>query len=78
MVGRGECNIWRRRHEGEEEEEGQEDQSRIDQRGDVVINGVEGVEEGVAPIDPSSIKKGGGRERGCRRREHDRTDQILR
>ena len=32
-----------------------EDGSRIDLRGNVVINGVEGVEEGVAPIDPSSI-----------------------
>ena len=34
---------------------------RIDLRGDVVINGVKGVEEGVAPIDPSStsISKGG-------------------
>ena len=37
---------------------------RIDMRCDVVIKRVEGVEEGVAPIDPSStsISKGGGLE----------------
>ena len=35
----------------------------IDPKGDVFINGVEVVEEGVAPIDPSStlILEGGGR-----------------
>ena len=40
----------------------QEDGSRIDPRGDVVINGVAVVEEVVAPIDPysTSISKGGG------------------
>ena len=39
-----------------------EDGLRIDPRGDFAINGVEGVEEGVAPIDMSlaSISKGGG------------------
>ena len=42
------------RCKGEEEEGRHEYGSRIDPRGDVVINGVEGVEEGVAPIDPSS------------------------
>ena len=38
--------------------------TRIDLRGDVVLNGVERVEEGVAPIDLSSISisKGGGLE----------------
>ena len=42
----------------------EDDGSRIGPRGDIVINGVGGVEEGVAPIDPSStsISKGGGRE----------------
>ena len=39
---------------GEEDEGRHEDGSRIDPRGDVVINGVDGVKEGVAPIDPSS------------------------
>ena len=47
------------RCKGEEEEGRHEDGSRIDPRGDVVINGVEGVEEEVAPIDPTSISKGG-------------------
>ena len=34
----------------------------IDMRGDVFINRVEGVKEGVSPIDPysTSIKRGGG------------------
>ena len=31
-----------------------EDGSRIDPRGDVVINGAKGVEKGLAPIDPYS------------------------
>ena len=51
--------VHRIRCKGEEDEGRHEDGSRIDPRGDVVINGVEGVEEGVAPIDPSSISKGG-------------------
>ena len=52
----------RLRCKGEEDEGRHEDGLRIDPRGEVVINGVEGVEEGVAPIDPSppSISKGGG------------------
>ena len=50
--------VRRLRCKGEEDKERQEDASRIDLRGDVVINRVEGVEEGVAPIDPSSISKG--------------------
>ena len=46
---------------GEEEEGRHKDGSRIDPIGDIVINGVEGVEEGVAKIDPSltSISNGG-------------------
>ena len=53
--------VIRLRCKGEEDKGSHEDGSRIDLRGDVVINGVEGVEEGVAPIDPSStsISKGG-------------------
>ena len=46
-----------------EQDEGRHEYgSRTDPRGDVVINEVKGVEEGVAPIDPSptSISKGGG------------------
>ena len=49
---------WERRArrigcEGEEDEGRHEDGSRTDPRGDVVVNGVEGAEEGgVAPIDP--------------------------
>ena len=38
---------------GGEDKGRHKDGSRIDLRGDVVVNGVEGVEEGVAPIDPS-------------------------
>ena len=54
--------MCRLRCKGEEDKGRHKDGSRIDMRGDVVINGVEGVEEGVAPIDPSStsISKGGG------------------
>ena len=50
------------RCKGEEDEGRPEDRSRIDPRGDVFINGVEGVEEGVAPMDlySTSISKGGG------------------
>ena len=50
------------RCKGEEDEGRHEDRSRIYPRGDVVINGVKGVEEGVSPIDPSStsISKVGG------------------
>ena len=50
------------RCKGEEEEGRHEYGSRIDPRSDVVINGVEGVDEGVEPIDLSltSILKGGG------------------
>ena len=45
---------------GEEDKGGHKDGYRIDPRGDIVINGVKVVEEGVAPIDPSltSISKG--------------------
>ena len=52
----------RLRCKGEKEEGHHEDGYRIYLRGDVVINGVEGFEEGVAPIDPysTSISKGGG------------------
>ena len=52
----------RLRYKGEEDEGNHKDCSRIDTRGDVVINRFEGVEEGVAPIDPSStsISKRGG------------------
>ena len=54
--------VRRFRCKGEENRGRHEDGSRIDLRGEVFINGVEGVEEGVAPIDPSltSISKGGG------------------
>ena len=50
------------RCKGEEEKGRHTDGSRIDTRGYVLTNGVEGVEEGIAPIDPSltSILKGGG------------------
>ena len=50
------------RCKGEDEKGRHEDGSSIDLRGDVVINRVEGVEDKVAPIDPSltSISKGGG------------------
>ena len=40
--------VRRLRCKGEEDEGRHEDGSRIDPRGDVVTNGVEGVEEGVA------------------------------
>ena len=46
--------VRRLRCKGEEDEGRHEDGLRIDPRGDVVINRVEGVEEVVAPIDPSS------------------------
>ena len=42
------------RRKGEEDEGRYEDGPRIDPGGDVVINRVKGVEEGVAPIDPYS------------------------
>ena len=45
--------VRRLRCKGKEDKGRQKDGSRIDLRGDVVINGVKGVEEGVAPIDPS-------------------------
>ena len=53
--------MQRLRFKGEEGEGRHEDGSRIDHRSDFVINAVEGVEEGVAPIDPysTSISKGG-------------------
>ena len=43
--------VRRLRYKGEEDKGSHKDGLRIDLRGDVVINGVEGVEEGVAPID---------------------------
>ena len=49
-----EKEVCRLRCKGKEDERRNEDGLRIDMRGDVVINGVEGVEEGVAPIDPYS------------------------
>ena len=54
--------MCRLRCKGEEDKSRHEDGSRIDLKGDIVINGVEGVEEGLVPIDPSStsISKGGG------------------
>ena len=54
--------VRRLRCKGKEDERRNEDGLRIDLRGDFVINGVEGVEEGVAPIDPysTSILKEGG------------------
>ena len=54
--------VCRLRCKGEEDKGRHQDGSRIDMRGDVVINRVERVEEGAAPIDPSltSISKGGG------------------
>ena len=54
----------RLRCKSEEDEGRHEDGSRIDPRGDVIINRVEGFEDGVEQIDPSStlISKGGGRE----------------
>ena len=44
----------RLRCKGEEDEGRHEDGPRIDPRGDVVVNMLEGVKEGVAPIDPFS------------------------
>ena len=54
--------VCRLRCKGEEDEGRHEDGSMIDPKGDVFINGVEVVEKGVAPIDPSStlILEGGG------------------
>ena len=46
--------VCRLRCKGEEDNGRHKDGLRIDLRGDVVINGVEGFEEGVAPIEPSS------------------------
>ena len=56
--------VRRLRCKSEEDEGRHEDGSRIDPRGDVIINRVEGFEDGVEQIDPSStlISKGGGRE----------------
>ena len=53
--------VHRLRCNGEEYGGCHEDKLRIDQRGDVVINGIERFEEEVAPIDTSStsISKGG-------------------
>ena len=53
--------VRRLRCKGEEDKGRHEDGSRIDLRGDVVINWVEGFEEGVAPIYPASpsIDRGG-------------------
>ena len=54
--------MYRLRCKGKEEEGRHEDGSSIDPRGDVVVNGVNGVEEVVVPIYPSltSISKWGG------------------
>ena len=54
--------VRRLRCKGEEDEGRNENGSRIDLRGDVVINGVEGAEEGLEPIDMYStlVLKGGG------------------
>ena len=51
-----------RRCKGKKEKESHKYRSRIHPRGDIGINRVEGVEQGVVPIDPSlaSISKGGG------------------
>ena len=71
-----EKEVRRLRCEGKQDEGRHEDGSRIDPRGDIVVNRVEGADEGVAPIDPVfelRFRKGcGGLERGFRRREHDR------
>ena len=40
-------------YKGEEDKGRHKDGSRIDPRGDVFINGAEGIKEGIAPIDPS-------------------------
>ena len=45
--------VCRLRCKGEEDNGRHKDGLRIDLRGDVVINGSEGVEEELAPIDPS-------------------------
>ena len=45
--------VRRLRCKGEEEEGRHENGSRIDPRGDVIINEFKGVEEGVSPIYPS-------------------------
>ena len=45
------------RRKSEEDEGRHEDGLRIDPIYDIVINRVEGVEEGVAPIDPSLNSK---------------------
>ena len=55
--------VHRLRCKGKEEYGRHKDGSRIDPRGDVLINEVEGVEEGVAPIDRYcglQFRKGGG------------------
>ena len=56
--------VRRIRCKSKEDEVRHEDELRIDPRGEIVINGFKGVEEGVAPIDlySTSILKGGGRE----------------
>ena len=56
--------MCRLRCKGKEDNGNHEDGLKIDLRGNVVINGVKGFEEGVEPIDMSltSISKGGGRE----------------
>ena len=46
--------VRRLRCKSEEDKGRHEDGSRIDPRGDVVINGAKGVEKGLAPIDPYS------------------------
>ena len=46
--------VHRLRFKGEEDKGRHEDGSRIDPRGDIVMNRAKVVEEGVAPIDPSS------------------------
>ena len=60
----------RLRCEDEEDEGRHEDGSRIDPRGDVVVNGVEGAEDEVASNDPVfefDFERGRGLERGFRR-----------
>ena len=57
-----EKEVCRLRCKGKEDERRNKDGIRIDLRGDIVINGVEGVEEGVAPIDlylNSILEEGG-------------------
>ena len=57
----------RLRCKGEDDEGRHDDGLRIYPRGDVVINRFKGVEDGVAPIDPSltSISKGQGVSEDC-------------